>query len=290
MNPPDVHWISNPSRDFGALLRQRRTERRYSQLALAAEAGISARHLSFLETGRAQPSRAMVSQLGAALDLSLVDRDSLSLAAGFAAQYGHRALDDTDLRYVSRALEFLLRQQEPFPCLVVDGGWNVRMRNDACLRIFETFRDEYEMGEGTANNAMHVVFHPKGLRPFIVNWHEFAGGMVDLLHREATVGGSALAKHLLAEILEYPGVPQSWRSSVPDPSPVLTMKLCKGGTALSFFTTLTTFALPRDSALQQLRLESFFPADAATEDFARRASGSRESHPSTHIQKESTDA
>jgi transcriptional regulator with XRE-family HTH domain len=261
-----------PSRDFGSLLRHWRLIRRLSQLELAAEAAVSARHLCFLETGRSQPSREMVQLLGNTLHLPLNQQNALHLAAGYAPPYGERDLAALDLEHVRLALEFILRQQEPYPGIVIDGRWDVRMRNDASRRLFRPFREAYEIDDTRAENAMHVVFHPKGLRQFIVNWEEFAGSLIQILHREVAQGGNSAAVQLRDEIFTYPGLPSGWK--VPhgesNASPVLTMHLRKGDLNLAFFSTLTTFAMPRDVALQQLKIECFYPADTKTAEVARR--------------------
>lgn len=260
------------SRDFGNLLRHWRLVRRMSQLDLAGEANVSGRHLSFLETGRAQPSREMVQQLGNALDLPLNEQNTLHLAAGYAPPFGERELDALDLEHVRHALDFMLRQQEPYPSIVIDGRWDIRMRNDASKRLFGLFQEAYEFDRALANNAMHVVFHPDGLRQFIVNWEEFAGSLIQILHREAGHSGIGAATQLRNEILAYPGVPDGW--SMPQgssqASPVLTMQLKKGDLELAFFSTMTTFAMPQDVALQQLKIEAFYPTDSKTADTARR--------------------
>jgi transcriptional regulator with XRE-family HTH domain len=261
-----------PSRDFGSLLRHWRLIRRLSQLELAAEAAVSARHLCFLETGRSQPSREMVQLLGNTLHLPLNQQNALHLAAGYAPPYGERDLAALDLEHVRLALEFILRQQKPYPGIVIDGRWDVRMRNDASKRLFRPFREAYEIDDTRAENAMHVVFHPKGLRQFIVNWEEFAGSLIQILHREVAQGGNSAAVQLRDEIFTYPGLPSGWK--VPhgesNASPVLTMHLRKGDLNLAFFSTLTTFAMPRDVALQQLKIECFYPADTKTAEVARR--------------------
>jgi transcriptional regulator with XRE-family HTH domain len=260
------------TRDFGGLLRHWRQVRRLSQLELAGEASVSARHLSFLETGRSQPSREMVRLLGDTLDLPLSEQNALHLAAGFAAPYGERGFGSLDLEHVRQALDFILRQQEPYPAIVIDGRWDIRMRNDASRRLLRPFHQAYEVDDTIAGNAMHVVFHPRALRPFIVNWQEFAGGLIQMLHRDVARGGNALAADLRTEILAYPDVPAGWRvpQREPNASPVLPMRLRKGEFDLTFFTTLTTFAMPRDVALEQLKIECFYPADARTADVARR--------------------
>jgi transcriptional regulator with XRE-family HTH domain len=261
-----------PIRDFGNLLRHWRQTRRLSQLELATEAMVSAKHLCFLETGRSQPSREMVQLLGNTLDLPLNEQNALHLAAGYAAPYGERTLGALDLEHVRYALEFILRQQEPFPGLVIDGRWDIRLRNEASRRLFRPFHQAYEIDEALAGNAMHVSFHPKALRPFIVNWPEFAGGLIQILHREVAQGTNAAAAGLLNEILAYPDLPSGWK--VPhgeaNAAPVLPMHLRKDDLDLSFFTTLTTFAMPRDVALQQLKIECFYPADSKTAEVARR--------------------
>jgi len=144
-----------------------------NQLALATDADISIRHLSFLETGRAHPSRAMVERLSAVLDVPLADRNVLLLAAGYAPLYGERDLAAPELDHVRRALQFILRQQEPYPALVIDSVWNVVMRNTAADRIFRPFRGPTNLSRAHAGNALHSTFHPDGLRRFIVNWEEF---------------------------------------------------------------------------------------------------------------------
>ena len=134
-----------------------------------------------------------------------------------------------NLQPVRQALDFILRQQEPYPGIVVDGRWDVRMRNQGSARLLKPFRDSYEMEAGVADNAMHVVFHPKGLRQFIVNWDEFAGQMIQILHRDVAQGSRAAAQ-LLDEIMAYPGLSAEWRlpRQVSASSPVMTMHLAKG--------------------------------------------------------------
>jgi transcriptional regulator with XRE-family HTH domain len=252
---------------FGRLLRQWRTTRHLSQLALATDAGISSRHLSFLETGRAQPSREMVQLLAGMLDVPLGERNALLVSAGYAPAYGERHLGAPELEPVRSALQFILRQQEPFPALVLDGEWNVVMRNAASHRIFELFR-------GTTDhvNVMRTVFDPNGLRPFITNWPSIAECLMHSLHREVAATGNEAIVRLRNELLAYPGVPSRWAapdalSSFP---PLVNMELRNGDLSLAFFSMITTLATPRDIVLQRLKIECFFPADASTEHTARR--------------------
>jgi transcriptional regulator with XRE-family HTH domain len=255
---------------FSSLLRHWRNVRRLTQIELAGDANVSARHLCFLETGRAQPSREMVQLLGSALDLPLEERNALHVAAGFVPPYGDQGLAADNLQHVRQAFDFILRQQEPYPGIVIDGHWDVRIRNEASRRLFKTFHVSYEMEADIADNAMHVVFHPKGLRQFIVNWNEFAGQMIQILHREVAQG-SGVAAQLLDEIMTYPGLSAEWRrprNSAASP-PVMTMQLAKGDFRLAFFSTFTTLAMPTDAALQKLKIECFYPADSATAEKAR---------------------
>jgi transcriptional regulator with XRE-family HTH domain len=257
---------------FGALLRQWRSTRHMSQLTLATEAGISTRHLSFLETSRAQPSREMVQLLAGMLDVPFGERNALLVSAGYAPLYGDRPPGAPELEPVRRALQFILRQQEPYPALVLDGQWNVVMRNAASRRIFELFRAPLE-----AVNVMRTVFDPAMLRPFVVNWEQIAECMMHSLHREIAASGSHAVARLRDELLAYPGVPSTWGTpgAIDGMPPMVSMQLRKGDLSMSFFSMITKLATPRVVALQQLKIECFFPADAITEETARRlASGS----------------
>ena len=213
----------------------------------------------------------MVQLLGSALDLPLEERNALHVAAGFVPPYGDKGLAADHLQPVRQALDFMLRQQEPYPGIVVDGRWDVRMRNQGSARLFKPFRDSYEMEAGLGDNAMHVVFHPKGLRQFILNWDEFAGQMIQILHRDVAQGSRAAAQ-LLDEIMTYPGLSAEWRlpRQLQATSPVMTMQLAKGDFRLAFFSTFATLAMPTDVVLQQIKIECFFPADDATAEKARQ--------------------
>jgi len=241
-----------------------------SQLGLANAADISSRHLCFLETGRARPSREMVQHLARELDIPLSEQNALLIAAGYAPIYGQRELAAPELAPVRQALDFILLQQEPYPAIVMDGQWNIVMQNQATARIFGLFQTPVKTGE--VENAMRSVFHPDGLRKCLVNWEELAGQLMQTLHREAADGTNVAVARLRDELLTYPGVLTLWK--IPDPTilvpPLLTLRLKKDDTSLAFFSTMTTFAAPRDITLQQLRIECFYPADAATAAMARR--------------------
>lgn len=255
---------------FGRLLRQWRMARHMSQLALATEAGISARHLSFLETGRAQPSREMVQLLAGMLDVPLGERNALLVSAGYAPLYGERPLGAPELEPVRRALEFIMRQQEPYPALVLDGQWNIVMGNDASRRIFDLFKGPAR--DAKPVNVMRTVFDPDGLRRFIANWEEVAECLMYSIHREVAMTGSDSVIRLRDELLAYPNVPSRWRApdALSPMAPLVSMQLKRGDLSLAFFSMITMLGTPRDVTLQQLKIECFFPADAMTEQVARR--------------------
>ncbi len=257
---------------FGELLRRWRERRRLSQLDLATDAEISTRHLSFIETGRAQPSREMVLLLARALDVPLRDRNDLLVAAGYAPMYRETKLDAPVMAQARRALDFILKQQEPYPALVLDRHWNVLEVNDGSARFQRRFLDADAVAELGAPNAMRLMFHPRALRPHIVNWDAAAASLIQWLHRDVVSGfGGAPARALLDELLAYPDVPPKFRTLDLDASmaPFLPIEFRKGDLALRYFTTLTSLGTPHDITLQELRIESFFPADEATEQASR---------------------
>ncbi|MGZ8798332.1 MAG: MmyB family transcriptional regulator [Thermoanaerobaculia bacterium] len=257
---------------FGRLLREWRARRRVSQLDLAVEAGVSSRHVSFIETGRAQPSREMILMLARVLDVPLRDRNDLLMAAGYAAMYRATDLDAPALEQARRALDFMLRQQEPYPAIVVDRNWTILKANGGAVRLVETFTDPAAATEW-GGNAMRLMFHPRGFRPHIVNWEAMAAALIQWLHRDVLAGlGGAETRTLLNELLSYPGVPPRWRTLDLDVStaPFLAIDFSKGDLHLRFFSTLTSLGTPHDITLQELRVEAFFPADAATEEASRR--------------------
>lgn len=245
-----------------------------SQLALAVEAEISTRHLSFVETGRAQPSREMVLLLARVLDMPPRARNELLAAAGYAPIYRETKLEAPEMADVHRALDFILRQQEPYPGLVVDGHWNILMTNEANRRLMGLFLDAAAIAAvGGPPNALRLFYHPRGIRPFIVNWEPTAAALIQWLHRDMLLGiADAETRRLLEELLSYPDVPQKWRMLNLDAStaPFLAVELRKGDIHLKFFSTLTSLGVPYDITLHELRVECFFPADGPSEEMMRR--------------------
>jgi transcriptional regulator with XRE-family HTH domain len=243
-----------------------------SQLGLALEAEISTRHLSFLETGRAQPSRDMVLLLSQALDVPPRSRNDLLTAAGYAPIYRETGLEAPEMAQVRRALGFMLRQQEPSPAMVLDRHWNILMRNEAMSRVMRLFLDPAASAALGAPNAMRLSYHPEGLRPFIVNWERTAAAFIQWLHRDLLRTGDAETRRLLDELLSYPDVPSQWRTFDLDASaaPFLAIELRRGDARFSFFTLLASLGTPYDITLHELRIECFFAADEATDEALRR--------------------
>jgi transcriptional regulator with XRE-family HTH domain len=257
---------TSPASAFGQLLRSWRAERQLSQLELSLVAETSARHLSFIETGRASPSRALVLRLGAVLDLPLRARNELLLAAGYAPVFRERPLSEPIMADARRALEHILRQQEPYPAIVVDRGWNTLMRNEASRRMRRVLLDEKTLAKAgdAADNAMKMIFHPLLYRRWVVGWEELAPLLLLRLAHEAGTADGAHIADLVREIRSYPGVPAPALPEGPLPpnQPLLTVRLRKGDLRFDYFSTITTFGAPHDITLQELRIKCFFPADS----------------------------
>ena len=258
--------------EFGSLLRERRNERRYSQLQLAAAAGVSQRHLSFLETGRSRPSREMVIHLATILDLPLRDHNRMLLAAGYAPVYPETALEEPALDRVRSALEFILDAHEPFPAIVVDRRWDVVMSNDAASRLTATIIDPATAPVGAGVNLARLTFHPDGLRRVTANWEEVAGALLERLTREvAARPGDAVLRALADEMETYPGV-EALASAARSPSGddlLLPIHYRTDSIDVRLVSTIATLGSPYDVTLEELHLESFYPADADSEAVLR---------------------
>jgi transcriptional regulator with XRE-family HTH domain len=260
--------LPSTSSHVGALLREWRAAKRLSQLDLALEVGMSARHLSCVETGKAQPSRDLVARLADALEMPLRERNTLLVAAGYAAKYTETDLSTAQMAPVRRAIEFVLRQQEPYPALVTNRHWDVLLANDALLRLFGRMRG----GPPRHDNVMRQVFDPQDMRPFVANWEEVAGDLIRHLHNEVAAAPSdAKARALLDEVLAYPGIPAGWRTRDPSatPLPLLTTVFHMDGTELQFLSTFSRFGASRDVTIDELRIECLFPADDSTAEVCR---------------------
>ena len=254
----------------GPLLRHWRRTRGLSQLALAEQAEVSTRHISYLENGRSQPSREMVLILASALDVPLRERNALLIAAGFAPVYRESGIAEPQIAHVRRALEFILERQEPFPALVVNRRWDLVMTNRGAQRLLQHLPLDLAALGPRARNSMHMLFHPRGLRRYVVNWDEVARVVMARLHREAQE--DALREDiapLIDALMAYPDMPRSFL----DPSPseasrvMVPVHTRNEGVELRLFTTITTLGTPMDITAQELRIECYYPADDATEEW-----------------------
>ena len=258
---------------FGALLRYWRNARGFSQLDLSATAEVSARHLSFLETGRARPSREMVMQLSAALDVPMREQNSLLRAAGFSDAYAEPELGEGLDPQLRGMLERMLAQQEPYPLIVMNSHYDVVQMNGAALRLFGHALGERAQGLAVRPNLPRLVFDPEGLRPLLVDWDSCARYMLLRLQREILQRPADLAlKQLMSSMCGYAGVPANWR--VPDleqPShATFNFQVELAGVRYAFSTALTVFNSPQSIAAEELRMESYFPLDDVTDALCRR--------------------
>ncbi len=263
---------------LGALLRRWRAERGRSQLELALDMGISQRHVSFVESGRSAPSRAMLLGMARALDVPFRERNALLLAAGFAPAYADEAWNSTEMRAVHRALRRMLKQHEPFPALVMDRYWNVLETNDAAPRFFGRFVDLSR--HPRPRNLLRLVFDPDGLRPHIDRWDTVARALFDRIRREST-GGVVDEKMagLVAELRASAGTDvDAGPVEGSGTAPVIPIGFVAEGRTLDYFSMVATVGTPQTISAQELRLECMFPADDATEawhleTFATAAAG-----------------
>jgi transcriptional regulator with XRE-family HTH domain len=254
----------------GDLLREWRQRRRLSQLDLAADAEISTRHLSFLETGRSQPSRDMVLRLAERLDIPLRERNLLLVAAGFAPVFPERALQDPALDAARKAIDLVLAGHEPYPALAVDRHWQLIAANAAVTRLMAG-ADPSLLTPPV--NVLRLSLHPKGIAPRIANYHEWRAHLIVRLRRQVDVTADPVLTALLAELAAFPAPPGA-KPARPlrngDQSVVVPLQLATDVGVLSLLSTTTVFGTPLDITLSELALESFFPADAATAEALRR--------------------
>jgi transcriptional regulator with XRE-family HTH domain len=258
--------------DFGMALRYWRSKRGHTQLRLSTDSQISQRHISFLESGRAQPSKELIMKLGLVLAIPLRERNVMLLAAGFAPAYQERKLSDPELKAVKQALDFMLQQQEPYPALVVDRLWNLVMTNRPAVQLMQWLldlpKDQPLPLEGV--NILKLTLDPAALRKYIVNWQDVCADLLHWIQREAMGDGpGSEATRLLAELVAYPGIHDAAQTLNLDTRtlPFLATKIQKNGVELNLFSSITTMGTPHDVTVHELRIETFFPADAATADW-----------------------
>lgn len=241
---------------------------------LALEAEISTRHLSFLETGRAQPSREMVLHLAEQLEVPLRERNVILVAAGFAPVFPERRLDDPGLAAARRAVDVILTAHEPNPALVIDLGWNLVAANAAVAPLLAGV--DPALLEPPLN-VMRLLLHPKGLAPRIANLGEWHADALERLRRQAELTADPGVIALVEEVRGYPRPPAPDRRPEDWGDVVIPFQLMMGDTLLSLIGTTTVFGTPVDVTLSELTLETFFPADASTAEALRLAHEARQS-------------
>ncbi|HET6333665.1 MAG TPA: helix-turn-helix transcriptional regulator [Polyangiales bacterium] len=257
---------------FRALFRHYRQGRGMSQLDLSLAAGVSARHISFVETGRAQPSREVILRLSGALGLNLRDVNALLHAAGLPREFRESELDVKWPDAIERAVTRMLAQQEPYPMIVLNLRHDVLRGNQAAFRLLGHFVEDPQ-ALGARPNLLHAIFDPRLMRSSITDWPRLARTMLTRLQREALArpaDGSIPA--LIAELCNLPGVPEHWREPALDlpATPTLEFEAARGADRVRFLTTLTVFNSALDVTLEEVQLESFFPVDEQTEALCRK--------------------
>jgi transcriptional regulator with XRE-family HTH domain len=256
---------------FRVLLRHNRQRRGMSQLDLSIAAEVSARHISFLETGRAAPSRDMVLRLCAALGLGLRETNELLSAAGMPRAFAETAPDEAWPEPIERVIAQMLKQQEPYPMVVLNARYEVLRTNRAANALLARYVHDATALKAPLN-VYHALFNPLLFRPYVENWPQLAQLMLTQLQRDAlTRPTDSAIPELVRELFNYPDVPEGWRQPALDlpPTAAFEFGLARDGQRVRFLTTLTTFNSALDVSLEDLKLESYFPADPATEAVCR---------------------
>jgi transcriptional regulator with XRE-family HTH domain len=246
---------------FGAQLREWRQRRRLSQLDLAGEAEVSTRHLSFVETGRAMPSREMVLRLADRLELPLRERNRWLTAAGFAPMYAERPLDDVALTAAREAVELVLTGHEPYPALAIDRHWSLVSYNRAVLPLLDGVAPALLQAP---INVLRLSLHPQGLAPRILNLAQWRAHLLARLRQQVIASADPALEALADELRGYPAPAGSSHEGLEAAGVVVPLRLQTPHGVLSLISTTTVFGTPVDITLSELALETFFPADAAT--------------------------
>jgi transcriptional regulator with XRE-family HTH domain len=255
------------ARPVGDLLREWRQRRRLSQLDLACEAGISTRHLSFVETGRAQPSRDMLLHLAEELEIPMRERNVLLVAAGYAPMFPERPLQDPVLAAARAAIDLVLERQKPYPAFAIDRHWNIAASNAALPELYAGVAPELLQ---PPVNGLRLSLHPRGLAPRIANLAEWRAHLLFRLRRQVEITADPVLIDLLREIGDYPAPARIGAVSGVEYAVAVPFRFKTDASVLSFFSTTTVFGTPVDVTLAELALELFFPADEATEAAVRR--------------------
>jgi transcriptional regulator with XRE-family HTH domain len=259
--------VMSATQPVGHLLREWRQRRRMSQLDFATEAEISSKHLSFLETGRSQPSREMLLRLADLLEVPLRERNAMLIAAGFAPMFAERSLSDPALKAAREAVELVLKGHEPYPALAIDRHWTMLAANSAVTVLLGDVDPELLK---PPVNVLRLSLHPNGLAPRIANLAQWREHLFARLKRQIDVSADQVLIALLDELAKYPAPAANAREAhIEADAIIVPFKLVVNGAVLSFISTTTVFGTPIDVTLSELALESFFPADEATAAIVR---------------------
>lgn len=255
-----------PRAAVGEMLNEWRHRRNQSQLDLSVGVGVSARHLSFVETGRSRPSPELVLAIAEELRVPLRERNAMLLAAGYAPRYGQTDLDDESMRRIRSSLQMMLDRHNPYPGVVIDRQWNVMLANETARMLTQDLPAHVLEPR---LNVFRICLHPDGLASHTINFDDWASYLLGQIRRSIQLTGDAGLEAILEEISGYPNLSdlsQPGDLAIDDePLPLIPFKLDIGPAVLSMFTTLTTFGTPRDVTLEELMVELFFPADDTTE-------------------------
>ena len=260
------------SKEFRQLMKSWRAKRRVSQLELSLRCEVSQKHISFLESARTAPSSIMVSMICEALDMPLRDRNTFLMAAGFAPSYRESDLTQPEMAVIDQAINMMLAKHEPYPAMVVDRYFNVIRANGGAMRLqsllYDVDRPE-DLPE-LAGNVLKGLFHKDGYRRHVSNWQEIAPCLLRRLQSELYASGDTeKMQRFIDELAACEGVPEDWKQHLPGEwlAPVLTVNIAAKDAELSFFSTIATLGTPLDVTLQEIRIESYFPANEATRKY-----------------------
>ena len=256
--------------EFGLLVRDWRKSRGLTQMALGLQANISSKHISFLENGRAEPSREMIIKLAMSLDIPLSERNVLLTAAGFSEAYSRMQILQPEMKPVQDALSIMLTNHEPYPAAVFDWNWNILMANRPQEYLVQTIASMQPDFPQTSN-ILELLVDPKGFKPFIENWHQIIPVILQRLHKEKIYFQDRRSQ-LLEKLMQYPEVNDTWQSldTRQNAKPMVDVCLKIGDLNLRLFSTLATFGTAIDVTMQELTIEQYFPSDEATKRFFKQ--------------------
>jgi len=263
--------MTNNTASFNSTLRHWRKLRKISQLELALNADVSQRHISWLETGRSQPSKEMIIRLSEAMEIPLRDRNILLNSAGFSSLYTHKTLDEPSMAPINEILETILSNHEPYPAYVLDRYWNIKMQNKASKIMFEVAGEPEAIwdaiGDNGERNIALLTVHPNGLRHYIQNWAEIIGPFIRRLKKEVIESNDSQLNTRYEQLAEHIDNINTVSTSTEQLLPVLPIKFGTSGSTLNLYSIISTFGTAQDITANELRIETFYPCDQQTAKF-----------------------